>query len=286
MYHADLVQHNFNRGYEVFRSQNFEKRGAGDLKEGFSIGRHKPLDHEDVRASIFGQGPNVYPVELSSDFQTTMETYFEGADQLSRDLLRALALTLGQDEAYFDNEGYCQQPLVELMRLLHYPPQPVDAPENERGIGAHTDFGSVTILLQDDNGGLQVYDADEGEWIDIQPQSGALVINLGNMAMIWSNDKYISALHRVINNRSGENRYSVPFFFDGNARFTIQCLSGSEGPLGAKYAPISVRDLMEGRYLDTYGGEMRGEDMSKPVKAIGERRLDYLAGENNVVAKA
>ena len=153
IYAIDLLEHNYNRGYEGFRSQNFEKRGAGDLKEGFSIGIHKEPDHADVQNRIFGQGPNTYPAEMSSEFRTTMEAYFEAADALSRDLLRALALTLGLKETYFDR-GFCQQPVVELMRLLHYPPQPVDASVYERGIGAHTDFGSVTILMQDNKGYL------------------------------------------------------------------------------------------------------------------------------------
>ena len=97
------------------------------------------------------------------------------------------------------------------------------------------------------------------------------------MMMNWTNDRYLSNLHRVIN-RSGEDRFSVPFFFDGNAHFTVECLPGCEGPLGkAKYAPITVSDIMQGRYHDTYG-EIRG-DKTKPVKAIGERRLDYLRGE-------
>ena len=97
------------------------------------------------------------------------------------------------------------------------------------------------------------------------------MVNLGNMMMNWTNDRYLSNLHRVIN-RSGEERYSVVFFYHGNVHFTIKSLPGFED--APKYAPISVEDMLKGRYLSTYGNVVASE--AKPVKAIEERRMDYL----------
>lgn len=136
----------------------------------------------------------------------------------------------------------------------------------ELGIGAHTDFGAITILLQDDTGGLQVWNNGSAEWVDVTPVPGAYVVNLGNMMMRWTNDKYLSNLHRVIN-RGGKVRFSVPFFFSGNPDFTIRCLPTCEDLIeGAKYPPVTVHEWMTGRYTDTYGlsedkgiGEMRRE---------------------------
>ena len=106
--------------------------------------------------------------------------------------------------------------------------------------------------MQDSVGGLQVFDGPSNAWIDVVPIPRAYVINLGNLMMRWTNDRYISNLHRVINT-SGKERYSVPFFFAGNPDFVVECLptcTDSDGE--AKYAPVTVGQWMRGRYADTY----------------------------------
>lgn len=117
-------------------------------------------------------------------------------------------------------------------------------------------------------GGLQIWDRDTSQWVDVTPIPGAYVINLGNMMMRWTNDTYLSNLHRVIN-KSGQERYSLPFFFSGNPDFVVECLpSCSDKELGAKYSPISVHEWMTGRYADTYGkkdgaiGELAAKDVA------------------------
>lgn len=107
-------------------------------------------------------------------------------------------------------------------------------------------------MMQDSVGGLQVFDGPTSTWIDVVPTTGALVINLGNLMMRWTNDRYVSNLHRVINS-SGRERYSVPFFFAGNPDFLVKCLptcaDANEGP---KYEPVTVGTWMQGRYAATY----------------------------------
>ena len=122
------------------------------------------------------------------------------------------------------------------------------------GIGAHTDFGGITILLQDMIGGLQVWNRDNDKWVDVEPRKGAFVVNLGNLMMRWTNDMYMSNLHRVIN-KTGKERYSVPFFFSGNPDYVVKCLPSCEGTNGAKYPPVSVEEWIAGRYADTYGSQ-------------------------------
>ena len=143
---------------------------------------------------------------------------------------------------------------------------------NDLGIGAHADFGAITMLLQDETGGLQVWNNVSSEWVDVTPVSGAYVVNLGNMMMRWTNDKYLSNLHRVIN-RSGKERFSVPFFFSGNPNYTIRCLPNCEDPAeGAKYPPVTVHEWMAGRYADTYG--------TSEEKGIEEMRREPVGGDD------
>lgn len=235
------------------------------MKEGFYFGRDIPLTHPAVIAGKFNMGPNTYPEGVSDPafFRSTMDNYAEAMIDLIKDVLKVLAMTLNLPETYFDQ--FTREPIATL-RLLHYPPQEPTADSSERGIGAHTDFGAVTLLLQDDVGGLQVYDQPTNTWIDVTPTPNAYVVNLGNLMMRWSNDRYISNLHRVIN-KSGRERYSIPFFFPGNPDFLVSCLPGCEGIEGAKYAPIKVEDWIRGRYASTYGGDQKLAT-ADPVKEI------------------
>lgn len=212
-------------------------------------------------------GPNKYPEELEKPdaFRETVDEYFAGMTGLANDILRILALTLGLDEDWF--KDFTDTPMA-ILRLLHYPPQAPDASELERGIGAHTDFGGITILLQDMVGGLQVWSKQTSKWVDVTPMKGAFVVNLGNLMMRWTNNKYLSNLHRVIN-KTGRERYSVPFFFSGNPDFVVSCLPNCEDAhAGAKYPPITVDEWMRGRYAETYGS--KGEAMGDLANGLVE----------------
>ncbi|PLB46184.1 Clavaminate synthase-like protein [Aspergillus steynii IBT 23096] len=259
-----------NRGYERFRAQNFEKRGPGDLKEGFYLGKDLPATHPSVVAGKFSQGPNPYPGEIRApgEFRRVVDEYHGLMCELAGRLMRAVAMTVGMEEDSV--EAFCEEP-VAILRLLRYPPQAREEAEGvQRGIGAHTDFGAITILLQDDKGGLQVWDGEASEWADVVPTPGALVVNLGNMMMRWTNDRYLSNLHRVIN-YSGEDRCSVPFFFSGNPDYVVDCLPSCRDDGQAKYPPITVAEWMGARYADTYGSSKKGmaELSREAAAAIG-----------------
>lgn len=238
-----------NRGYEILGGQVLEAGAPPDRKEGYYIGLELPEDDPRVVAGRFNRGPNVWPADLPG-FRPTMSAYFQAMRTLAETLMNGIALSLDLPEDYF--EDYKRDPIATL-RLLHYPPQREDAAPNEKGAGAHSDWGALTLLLQDEVGGLQVFDKNSDEWIHADPIPGTFVVNIGDALAHWTNDLYKSTLHRVVNT-SGRERYSVPYFYDGEADYEVvclpTCLKPGEEP---KYAPITVEGHLMNMFRKTYG---------------------------------
>ena len=182
------------------------------------------------------------PVE---EFKTPLLEYRELLCGLSMKVMQILAegLPYGNRNTFDD---FCTDPLA-VVRLLHYPPQPDLNDKNQLGAGAHTDFGAITLLMQDSKGGLQVMNQTTGEWIDVPPNPEAYVVNVGDMLDTWTKGEYRSNVHRVIN-KSGAHRYSVPFFFDGKLDYVLRPLDGS----GDTKNDITVEKFMKKRYNKTY----------------------------------
>lgn len=155
----------WNRGYEMSGSQILEEGTQPELKEGYYIGAEIPRDHPYFVNKRLNSGPNQWPEVLGEEFSSSTMAYYAGTLKLAGDLLRVLALSLDLEEGYFEK---FMQGAVATMRLLHYPSQPKDADEKlTRGIGAHTDFGAITMLMQDEVDGLQVWDKRSEKWIDV-----------------------------------------------------------------------------------------------------------------------
>jgi isopenicillin N synthase-like dioxygenase len=236
------------RGYAAIGGESFDSaNAAGDLKESFDMALEVPLDDPVMRDGQSLYGPNVWPAGDEA-FRDDIMAYYDAVLALCGRLLRAFALALDLPDDYF--EPYIGMPLAS-MRLLHYPPQPASVPDGQIGAGAHSDYECFTILAQDEVGGLQVLNAD-GDWIAAPPIEGAFVVNIADMMARWTNDRFVSTLHRVVN-AGGRDRYSIPFFFGPAYDATIaplpSCVS-AEKP--AAYPPVVAGPYLESRFAATY----------------------------------
>jgi isopenicillin N synthase-like dioxygenase len=237
-------------GGQVLDSQDPNATAApADLKEGFYIGAELPDDHPLARLRIRSYGHNQWPAELPQ-FRNQMLAYRAAVQSLADQLLALLARSLDLPEdwfaPYFANAG-------ETLRLIKYPPHPAAALAGQLGAGAHTDWGGFTILAQDDAGGLEVRNVN-GEWLSAVPIPGSFVINLGDLMARWTNGIYMSNMHRVLNNRSGRDRYSVPYFYGPQPNAVISaiptCVDAAHPP---KFATCTAAEHVDEMFARSYG---------------------------------
>jgi isopenicillin N synthase-like dioxygenase len=180
--------------------------GEPDLKEGLYFGAELPGDDPRVLAGLPLHGPNLFPRQVPR-LGPLVLAYLAALTSLGQAVLAGVAQSLGLDSGYFAT-GYTADPTI-LFRIFHYPPS---APQDGGwGVGEHTDYGLLTLLAQDDRGGLQIA-APEG-WIEAPPIPGTLVCNIGDMLDRLTGGWYRSTPHRV-RNVSGHDRLSFPFFLD------------------------------------------------------------------------
>ncbi len=204
------------RGYTAFGTEIAKDADKHDLKEFWHVGRDLPQGHP-FRDHM---PDNVWPSEIPH-FQSTMTELFSAFDKAGAHLLSAIARYLGLSPDWFD------RPVDQgnsILRLLHYPPIPIDA-DGIRA-GAHEDINLITLLLGAEEAGLQLLGKD-GEWLAIDPPKGALVVNVGDMLQRLTNHRLPSTTHRVINpppERRHLPRYSMPFFLHLASDFEINTL--------------------------------------------------------------
>lgn len=275
---AKLEPGKSGRGYGMIGNQVLEPGAHPDTKEFIYLGEDFPPDHPRVLAREYGCDANIYPSCLGEAWHATCMEYYAAMTALARDVMRALAAALHISEDFFSRFTDAGESSAATLRLVHYPPTPRDDANLARGCGAHRDFGCITLLLQDEVGGLQVQDEETGEFLDITPVPGAYVVNLGNLMARWTNHHYTSNTHRVLN-FSPKDRYSIPFFYNGNARHVLQTIPGLEtrpargavarpyGPVipDEAYGPVSVTDFLRDQFVQSY--KRAEEYQPKTVKA-------------------
>lgn len=265
----DSVRRNVNNS-RGFADLEYTKR-AVDKKEVFDVG---PLSmdltrlSEQARKDLALDGQNFWPDEAAlPTFKSTIAEYYEAVTKLSHTLISATGLSMRCFPHDFFNDKFDLH--SSLLRLNHYPVQMQQTfepgregeliiPENQLGVGRHTDAGGLTVLLQDEQGGLQVYSGTkeingDGFWAPVDPVKGGLTINVADMLQVWSNDVFKAAEHRVLPSTSA-SRYSVPFFYNPNYD-TVAAPQRCQlqGEFKALYRPIRWGDFRSSRYLGDYG---------------------------------
>lgn len=235
-----------HRGFLGVGGAKMYEEAKADLKESFVWGAERGgLASEGSQRNRF-QGENQWPSALP-DFKRTCTAYFDSAHQVARQLLRAFAIGLALPEETFLAGSHDP---ISRASLIYYPPQSEQTGRDQFGVAPHTDFGVLTVLAQDHVGGLQVQTLS-GDWIDARPIEGTLVVNVGDLLERWTNGRYHSTPHRVVN-ASGQERLSLVLAYDPEFDIlidsTITCASG-EVPAAP---PIKCGDYLEWRFRQAF----------------------------------
>lgn len=238
---------NIFRGYTpIGKELTNDKR---DWHESVDFGLDLSIDHPEVLAGKPLQGPNPWPENLP-DFRKILTKHWDLMLNLGSRITEGLALSLKLEQNYFQQFTSKSQ---SSMRILHYPPYQIHEPAKNigDGIGAHIDYGFLTILAQDAIGGLEVRNA-ANEWIPAPHIPGTFIINMGHMTQRWTNDFYKATLHRVRSKRN-KSRYSFPFFFEPNFDTVVaplESLCSPENPPG--YEPFHFGTYLIEKFTRSY----------------------------------
>ncbi len=242
--------------------------GIPDQKEGIYFGAELPADHPRVLAQTPLHGPNLFP-RRPGEMREVALAYMDEMARLGQAILRGVALGLRLEPSFFVDH-LTADPLV-LFRIFHYPPAPPtrSVVGDRWGVGEHTDYGLLTLLAQDTNGGLQV--RSPGGWVDAEPLPGSFVCNLGDMLERLTGGLYRSTPHRV-RNASGADRLSFPFFLDPSWDAVVDRLPIVERPPDQDDAERWDRTSVHG-FTGTYGDYILG----KVAKVFPDLAADSVA---------
>jgi isopenicillin N synthase-like dioxygenase len=250
-----------NRGYTPPRAESLANSlglaSAADLFEAVNVGTTAAdFPGLDLPADVYAA--NVYPAGEVPGFEAAVTAWFAAAGRVARTMVRIFGVALGGREDYF--ERYTDHS-VDVLRMNNYrlPGPGTAVGPDQLGMGAHTDYGIVTVLWADQVPGLEIHGAD-GRWHPVLPADGALLVNLGDAIARWTNEEWISTLHRVAAPRVGGRlvpRRSAAFFHDGNVDAVIECLPGCVSDANpARYEPVTVGEHLAAKLAGSRGGQL------------------------------
>jgi isopenicillin N synthase-like dioxygenase len=248
---------------------------VGDRSLSYSLGQAAPPDIQEAFAfgpdsvaelaarvdatSARMYAPNIWP-DRPADFRKIMLAYYDAMAVLASHVLRAMATALGVNEAYFTDKFDRQ---ASVARLIRYPAVRSPPLPGQLRAGTHTDYGIMTFVRGDDTpGGLQV-EHRQGGWIDVHPARNSFVCNIGDLMMRWSNDRWVSTMHRVAvppPDAVPTDRISLVFFQNPNPDTVIRCFDSCAGPNRAeKYPPITVAEHYLGKLMKSSHSRLDAE---------------------------
>ncbi|XP_070532483.1 uncharacterized protein [Ptychodera flava] len=228
-----------NHGYVECEREKLNPNRPGDLKECFNYG---PKD-----------ATGKMPDEEVQDFTFCLVNFFDKCRQLSNRVLEVMARGLNLEDPYLfvkAHEGIGGPDNDSAMRLLYYPPVPENVDIDQVRCGEHSDYGSITLLFQDSQGGLEVQVKD-GDFIPATPIDGAVVVNIGDLMQRWTSDRFVSNVHRVVLPKTEDAgrspRQSIAFFHNSDNMYVVRCVDGSD-----KYPPIATSLYLQQKFSATY----------------------------------
>lgn len=226
------------RGYLplYYHSEITDSFSGTSHQEGFWIGADFGSDSRHPLEQA-----NRWP-ERPAGIRSSMTAYLDAIEGLAASLGQGFAAALGQSADFYPTRF--ARPTSRL-KLNHYPPQENPLRVDNIGVVPHTDSGAFTILWQDANGGLEVR-SKSGEWVGVPPLEGSFVVNIGDILQYWSNGRYSSTQHRVIN-RHGADRYSIPYFVNPGADVVISALDGSDS-----FSPFNYGDYQMNKWRNFF----------------------------------
>ncbi|MGF1522479.1 MAG: isopenicillin N synthase family dioxygenase [Leptolyngbyaceae cyanobacterium] len=217
-----------NCGYIPMQTQHLDPTGAADLMEAYNIGLLQP-------------GANEKWLPEQTELNQALLAFYHAGSEVCSQIMQAFALAFGLPEAYFDAQ---HDRHYSTVRLLHYPPVEKDTESGTIRAGAHSDYGTITLLFQDDVGGLEIW--HNGSWVPAPYISNTVVVNTGDLMERWTNNLFQSTKHRVVvppQPAAARSRYSMTFFYRPNIDAKVVCLQpcqSSQHP--ALYAPTTTRE--------------------------------------------
>jgi len=257
-------------GYSPFRFETLARStgdtvGPPDLKESLSVGpdclasaveagNGETVAGDDLAGAAWIRSPSLWPEQLPG-LRPAWEAYFQALSEVAGELLSVMALALGLPADYF--EAMIDRPITS-MRAINYPELPQSQPQGALRAGAHSDYGTLTILRTDDIAGLEIQQPD-GSWTDVSNDPDTFVVNLGDSIAQWTNDRWQSTVHRVALT-STEQRQSFAFFHMANWDAEIECLptcrDGNEMP---GHAPVLAGPWLMSKFQSTVTGRTRAD---------------------------
>ncbi len=262
-----------NRGYTPPRiealANSLGLATAADLFEAMNVGSTiEDYPQSELPSDVYAA--NIYPLEVPL-FESAVKAYFAQAQRVAQTMERVFADALGLGCDYFAS---FTDHSIDVLRMNNYrlPEPDVELEPDQLGMGAHTDYGIVTVLWADRLPGLEIL-GEDGRWYPVMPADGALLVNLGDALARWTNDQWISTMHRVVPPRvKGElvPRRSAAFFHDGNVDATIATLpSCIDAAHPGHYAPVTVGEHLAAKLAGSRGGYLNPNATREAARLSG-----------------